>query len=115
MANGQTSSNQSKKAPPQRARSSSSKSSKGKASEATSERDDTYGLISVIYHSLQGAETCNQYIEDARRGGNDELVNFFEESRDEQNRRALEGRRLLSAELQDIEDETEALLEDEDS
>jgi hypothetical protein len=115
MATGQTTSNQSKKASPQRSRGSSSKGSRAKPSQATSERDDTYGLISVIYHALQGAETCHQYIEDARRGGNDELVTFFEECRDEQNRRALEGRRLLSAELQDIDEETEAMLDDDDS
>src|SRR5688572_22098127 len=48
---------------------------------ATSERDDTYGLISVIYHSLQGAETYAQYAEDARRSKDEELVSFFEECR----------------------------------
>lgn len=87
----------------------------GRASDATSERDDTYGLISVIYHSLQGAETCQQYVEDARRAGNDELVNFFEECRDEQNRRALLGRRLLAAELEDIEQEVDELVEGDES
>lgn len=87
-----------------------------RVSEATSERDDTYGLISVIYHSLQGAETCHQYAEDARRAGNEELVSFFEDCRDEQNLRALEGRRLLADELRDLEDEEEeeATIEDED-
>jgi hypothetical protein len=87
----------------------------GRASDATSERDETYGLISVIYHSLQGAETCGQYIADARRAGNDELARFFEQSRDEQNRRALLGRRLLAAELEDVEEEVEAMLEGEDA
>jgi hypothetical protein len=117
MATQQSTSNNNKKG-------SSRSSSKGsgrsastgsaRASEATSERDDTYGLISVIYHSLQGAETCNQYIEDARRAGNDELVSFFEECREEQNRRALLGRQMLATELADMEDEVEAML-DEDS
>jgi hypothetical protein len=90
----------------------------GRASEATSttgESDDTYGLISVIYHALQGAETCGKYIEDARRAGNQELLDFFEEAREEQNRRALLGRRLLAAELEDVEGEVDEMLEDEDS
>jgi hypothetical protein len=40
---------------------------------------------------------------------------FFEECRDEQNRRALEGRRLLAAEFRDIEDEVEAMVDDGES
>jgi hypothetical protein len=79
------------------------------------ERDDTYGLISVIYHSLQGAETVTQYIEDARRAGNTELVTFFEEWRTEQNRRALLGRRLLADELADLEEEVDELIEESDN
>lgn len=81
---------------------------------ATVERDDTYGLISVIYHSLQGAETCGQYLEDARRTKNEELMAFFEASREEQNRRALRGRRLLAAQLEGLDDEDDDLIEDED-
>jgi len=79
------------------------------------ERDDTYGLISVIYHSLQGAETCTQYVEDARRAGNDELAAFFQECRDEQNRRALLGRRMLANELADLEEEVDEIIESDDS
>jgi len=86
-----------------------------KASGATAERDETYGLISVIYHALQGAETCEQYADDARRAGNEELTRFFDDCREEQNRRALEGRRLLAAELRDLEDEVEAMIDEGDS
>src|SRR5688572_16964221 len=63
---------------------------------ATAERDDTYGLISVIYHSLQGAETCAKYEADARRAKNEELVTFFEDCRIELNERAVLGRSLLA-------------------
>jgi hypothetical protein len=72
-------------------------------------------LISVVYHALQGAETCEQYADDARGAGNEELTRFFEDCRDEQNRRALEGRRLLAAEFRDLEDEVEAIIDDDDS
>jgi len=74
---------------------------------ATAERDDTYGLISLIYHSLQGAETCAKYEEDARRAKNHELVAFFEDCRIELNERAVQGRALLAAYLEGMDDEDE--------
>jgi hypothetical protein len=77
------------------------------------ERDETYGLISAIYHSLQGAETCSKYIEDARRAGSDDLAAFFEEWQAEQNRRALLGRRLLADELTDLEEEVDDILDED--
>jgi len=79
---------------------------------ATAERDDTYGLISVIYHALQGAERCAQYADDARRAKNSKLIEFFEECQVEQNERALRGRQLLSKTLQDSE--TDELADDDD-
>ena len=82
---------------------------------ATPERDDTYGLISVIYHALQGAETCAKYEDDARRAKNPELVAFFEECQIEQNERALRGRQLLAAYLEGMDDEDEEALEDDDA
>ena len=30
----------------------------GQSSDATGTRDDTYDVISVVYHALQGAENC---------------------------------------------------------
>jgi hypothetical protein len=81
---------------------------------ATAERDDTYGLISVIYHSLQGAETCAKYEEDARRARNHELITFFEDCRIELNERAVQGRSLLAAYLEGIDDDDEDEIEDDD-
>lgn len=90
--------------------------SRVRPSGATSERDDTYGLISVIYHSLQGAETCAMYEEDARRSKDDELVSFFEECRAELNARAVRGRRLLAARIEGLDDEDDDdIADDEDS
>ena len=79
------------------------------------DKDDTYGLISVIYHALQGAETCAKYEEDARRAKNPELVAFFEECQVEQNERALRGRQLLAAYLEGMDEEDEETLEDDDA
>jgi hypothetical protein len=81
---------------------------------ATAERDDTYGLISIVYHSLQGAETCAKYEEDARRAKNHELVAFFEDCRIELNERAVQGRSLLAAYLEGVDDDDEDEIADDD-
>ncbi|HYO93024.1 MAG TPA: hypothetical protein VER33_00875, partial [Polyangiaceae bacterium] len=59
------------------------------AEEPTAERDEIYGVVSVLYHALQGAETYAQYIQDARRAGDEELVTFFTECQAEENQRAI--------------------------
>ncbi len=61
----------------------------------TGTRDITYDLISVTYHLLQGAETINRYIGDAEREGNQELAQFFRETKEEYTRRADRAKQLL--------------------
>lgn len=80
-------------------------STTARSAHATCERDDTYGLISVVYHALQGAETCAQYVEDARRSNNLALEAFFEEARVAQNDLAFKGKHLLAAQLEAALDE----------
>ncbi len=41
--------------------------------------NDVYNLVSILYHDLQGAENYGRYAEDAKRSGDEELVQFFEE------------------------------------
>ena len=77
------------------------------------ERDEVYGLISVLYHALQGAETYARYGEDARRAGDDELVEFFEECQDEEVDCAERAKELLATRLDAYGDE-EADDDDED-
>jgi hypothetical protein len=72
--------------------------------------DQEYALVSVLYHALQGAQACEQYIDDAEQAGDDELVMFFQECAQEQRRRASRAKQLLANNL-DLEDEEE---EDED-
>ena len=72
--------------------------------------DQVFGLVSVLYHSLQGAQACEQYIGDAERAGDAELVTFFEECRNTQNERALRAKQLLGERM----DEATADLEDSD-
>lgn len=46
----------------------------------TGTRDEQYGLISVLYHALQGAETCDIYALDAEAAGDERLAAFFHEA-----------------------------------
>jgi hypothetical protein len=71
------------------------------------ELDENYDLISVLYHSLQGAETCERYIHDAENADDEELAEFFAETRDEQIRRAAKGRELLIERLGEAQEEEE--------
>lgn len=70
--------------------------------------DHEYALVSVLYHSLQGAQACEQYIDDAERAGDEELIKFFQECRDEQTARASRAKQLLAGVMEvDEEDEDE--------
>ena len=46
----------------------------------TGTRDEHYDLISVLYHSLQGAENCDRYAADAETSGDERLAAFFREA-----------------------------------
>ncbi len=65
--------------------------------QATGTRDQTYDVISVLYHSLQGAETIQTYLQDAREG---EIRSFFEEALDQHRQLADRAKQLLSSQLQ---------------
>ena len=58
--------------------------------------DITYNLISTIYHTLQGAETEAMYIADAEQTGDQELVQFFRDLKEENQRRADRAKQLLA-------------------
>lgn len=62
----------------------------------TGTKDITYDLISTAYHLLQGAETVSLYIADAEQQGDQELVRFFTETKDEYTRRADQAKQLLA-------------------
>jgi hypothetical protein len=76
--------------------------------------DHEYALVSVLYHALQGAQACEQYIDDAERAGDDELVTFFTECRDEQAERAARAKQLLIGSLDEEDDEDEDEDDEED-
>jgi hypothetical protein len=74
----------------------------------TGERDETYNLISVLYHALQGAETIRQYQQDAEQSGDEQLAQFFDETRSGYTEFAQQAKRLLAERMEDDEDEDEA-------
>jgi hypothetical protein len=115
MANTQTSSSGRQRSAQANTRGKASTSAKGSSASApTVASDGTYGIVSVLYHALQGADTIDQYIEDARESENEELVAFFEDCKAKQNEIALEGKRLLAAELTDLAEDEEDAAQDGD-
>jgi hypothetical protein len=63
----------------------------------TGTRDETYDVIAVVYHALQGAENCQIYAEDSE---DDQLRDFFQKAADQQRKLADQGKQLLMQCLQ---------------
>jgi hypothetical protein len=80
----------------------------------TSERDEVYGVVSVLYHALQGAETYAQYVQDAKQAGDSELEEFFQETLQQERERARRAKALLSERIEDDMEDDEDEDEDED-
>jgi hypothetical protein len=49
------------------------------AEHKTGVRDEVYNIVSLLYHAVQGSETCMQYLQDAQDTGDQKLVQFFQE------------------------------------
>lgn len=64
--------------------------------EITGTRDTTYGLVSVLYHALQGAETYENYVRDAIASSDYDLAKFFREVQEEERRRADRAKVVLA-------------------
>ena len=67
--------------------------------EKTRTSNAAYDLVSVIYHALQGAETYDRYIADARERDDGELADFFSEVQRANCEFAEHGQRLLISRL----------------
>ncbi len=66
----------------------------------TGVKDQDYNLISVLYHTLQEADTLDTYLQDVGRQDDAELRQFLEEVQAENRRRAQRARALLKQRLQ---------------
>ncbi len=69
------------------------------AEQHTGMRDEHYDLVSVLYHTLQEADTVERYIHDARDRGDDELARFFEEIQQQDRQRAERAKQLLGSRI----------------
>ena len=63
--------------------------------QTTGTRDEHYNLISVLYHALNGADTCDRYALDAETAGDERLAAFFRETQVMQSRIAERAKGLL--------------------
>lgn len=83
--------------------------------DASETEDHEYALVSVLYHALQGAQACEQYVNDAERGGDQELVRFFHDCIQEQQQRAARAKQLLAGRIDADDDEEESDDEDDEA
>jgi hypothetical protein len=63
--------------------------------QTTGTRDVHYNLISVLYHTLHGAENCDRYAADAEISGDERLAAFFRETQTMQTQIAERAKGLL--------------------
>src|SRR5919107_4562716 len=63
--------------------------------QTTGTRDEHYNLISVLYHALNGADTCDRYALDAETAGDERLMAFFRETQVMQSQIAERAKGLL--------------------
>lgn len=89
-------------------------SSQGMSDTGMPAKDPTYGIVSVLYHALQGAETYQKYSEDAQKAGDSELQQFFDSCRREEHARALQAKSLLMERLEEEEEDEEGEDEGDD-
>ena len=62
-------------------------------------KDKNYNLVSVLYHALQGSETCGTYLQDAEMSSDKESADFFGEVDTRYRQIADRAKELLSPRL----------------
>lgn len=58
-----------------------------------------YDLVSTIYHALKAEQAYCDYVRDAEAVGDQELVNFFQQVRQQCNQCADQARQLLNRQV----------------
>jgi len=69
------------------------------ADTATRTSDQTYDLVSVLYHSLQAGETHEAYVRDAEGRGDQEVAEFFRDVQERHREIATRAKALLQSRL----------------
>ena len=65
----------------------------------TGTTDKVSNLVSVLYHALQGADPCQQYIQDADHANDPELGQFFQDVQAWQRHLSTQAQALLTQRL----------------
>ena len=68
--------------------------------QVTGTKDETYGLVSVLFHALEGAHTIDTYVQDAQQAGDQELAQFFQQVQNGYRRSADGAKALLVNRIQ---------------
>ena len=63
----------------------------------TGTRNETYDVIAVLYHALQGAENCQTYVNDTQE---EQVRDFFRQALQLQRQIADQGKQILQQMLQ---------------
>jgi hypothetical protein len=66
----------------------------------TGTANHVYDLVSVLYHALESTATNQQYIQDAKQAGDNDLVQFFQEIQRGDQQRAEKAKQLLKRQIQ---------------
>ncbi|MGH1393567.1 MAG: hypothetical protein ACRAVC_05970 [Trichormus sp.] len=65
----------------------------------TGTKNEHFDLISIMYHSLEGAAIYEQYVQDANDSGDKDLANFFQEAKETNCKLADRAKQLLAQRL----------------
>jgi hypothetical protein len=65
----------------------------------TGTSDVTYNLVSMLYHTLHGAENYTVYARDAEKAGEKEVAEFFRQYVEEERKRSERAKQLLKNRL----------------
>jgi hypothetical protein len=69
----------------------------GQGQQQTGTRNETYDVIAILYHALQGAENCQTYLRDAQDG---QIRDFIQQALQLQRQLADDGKQVLQQCLQ---------------
>src|SRR5690348_4997274 len=64
----------------------------GSGQQQTGTRNETYDVIAILYHALQGAENCQTYLQDAQDG---QIRDFVQRALQTQRQLADQGKQVL--------------------
>lgn len=62
----------------------------------TSISNTYYNLVSILYHSLEAAQTYDTYLEDAKQSGDQDMTQFIQSLHQNANQQAQKAQQLLA-------------------